>query len=214
MKVDNKQKIAEIKKWLGNGSINIFGRPYSGKDTHGKELAKTFGGVLVGGGDILRSREGLDHIREHIAKGFLAPTDEYLEVVLPYLSQKKFKSHPLIMSSVGRWDGEQEAVTEAALESGHQLKAVIHLKISEDESLKRWQLTQRGRHDDMDEHVLLTRFSEYKEKTLPVIGYYRQAGLLIELNGEPPIAEVSRDIIDQLWRKSQAFSVSVPKSTN
>ena len=34
------QKITLIKNWIGTGSINVFGLPFSGKDTVGVRLAE------------------------------------------------------------------------------------------------------------------------------------------------------------------------------
>jgi len=48
-------EIKKIASWLGHGSINVIGCPFSGKDTQGEILVKLFNGVLIGGGDILRS---------------------------------------------------------------------------------------------------------------------------------------------------------------
>ena len=41
------KNIGIIKKQLGVGSINIFGLPFSGKDTVGKRLADDLGAVLL-----------------------------------------------------------------------------------------------------------------------------------------------------------------------
>lgn len=193
-----KTEILQIKTWLGSGSINIFGLPFSGKDTHGLELARFFGAQFISGGDILRSAAGPEHIKQHIAKGHLAPTDEYLAIVLPYLSREEFKNKPLILSSVGRWHGEEPSVVEAAEESTHPLKAVIFLSVTEDEVHRRWELAERGREDDVTAEVLANRFNEFSQKTLPVVDYYRSRDLLIEVNAMPAKSEVTADILRQL----------------
>ncbi len=192
--------ILDLKKWLGSGSINIFGLPFSGKDTHGHELAQFFDGSLIGGGDILRSEVGPDHIKKHIAAGNLAPTDEYLAIVLPYLSSESLKGKPLILSSVGRWHGEAESVLKATKESGHEMKAVIFLSVTEEEVYKRWHQAERGREDDISEEILITRLNEFNQKTLPVVDYYRQSGLLIEVNALPPKDEVRADVFNKLLK--------------
>ena len=208
--VVEKNNIEAIKKWLGNGSINIFGLPFSGKDTHGHILAKLLGGEVIGGGDILRSEHGPQHIKDHIATGALAPTDEFLEIVLPYLSKDKYKNKPLILSTVGRWHGEESSVLRAAEESGHPIKAVVFLHIPKQEVIRRHGLSQsledRGQRHDDHERSLQKRFEEFEQKTLPVIEHYRQAGLLLEIDGSPPISEVSDKITEQLAYKASARS--------
>ncbi len=177
------EKLTAIKKWLGTGSINIFGRPFAGKDTHGRELVTLFDGVLLGGGDILRNSVIPAHVKEHMRAGKLIPTDDYISIVLPYLSQTDFSDKPLILSSVGRWHGEEKGVLEATEESGHTTKAIIYLDLDENKVHERWKAThhlgERGdRHDDTED-ILATRLVEYREKTLPVIEYYKNTGLLI-----------------------------------
>jgi adenylate kinase len=199
-------EIEKIKKWLGSGSINIFGLPFAGKDTHGRELSKLLEAPLIGGGEIIRSTLAPKHMKDHIATGQLSPTDEYLALVLPYLSQNKFADKPLILSSVGRWFGEHIPVRTAAADSGHPIKAVIFLDIDSSELHKRWEaslkLMDRGsRHDDA-EHVLDTRIHEFQTKTLPVIDFYRQQDLLIEIDGKPEKSLVSQTIISKLYEKA------------
>lgn len=201
-------KIDDIKKWLKTGSINIFGLPFAGKDTHGRELAELFGGAIIGGGDILRSNAAPSHIQDHIAKGSLAPTEDYLRIILPYFSLDKFKNQPLILSSVGRWHGEEAGVLEASAQSGHPLLVVIHLKITVDEMRRRWQtsreLGDRGIRRDDAEHILNNRLQEFQTKTVPVIEFYRDQGMLIEIDGMPERQAVLRTILDELWRRAQA----------
>jgi adenylate kinase len=199
---DYEEQLALIKAWLGKGSINIFGLPFAGKDTHAQTLADALDGVVLGGGDILRNSVIPDHVRHIIDEGGLAPTDDYIAIVLPYLSKAEFVDHPLILSSVGRWNGEEKGVVGAAKASGHELKAVIYLDIDEQIARDRWEHSQehetRGKRADDARHKLDTRFQEFKTKTLPVIDFYRQAGILIEVDGRPDTARVSQDIIDAL----------------
>lgn len=195
-------EIQRLKKWLGAGSINIFGRPFAGKDTQGKILAEIFGGVLMGGGDILRGSTIPDRVKDIMHAGHLIPTDDYINIVLPYLQQNEFNEKPLILSSVGRWQGEEDSVISATKKSGHELKAVIHLSLDEDSVKLRWQSKKntddRGaRHDDSLE-VLATRLDEYREKTLPVIEHYRRIGLLIEIDGTQPAEAVTDEILRAL----------------
>ncbi len=199
-------KITQIKTWLGSGALNIFGLPFAGKDTHARELASIFDGVVIGGGDILRSKHTPSHVQEHIKSGALAPTDEYLRIVLPYFSRKELIGKPLILSSVGRWHGEEAGVLEATAESGHPLRQVIYLEISDDEMRRRWQAAQelkdRGERRDDAEHVLDTRLEEFRSKTMPVLDFYKDQGMLIETDGMPGRQEVLHAIIDQLYLRA------------
>ncbi|HUD03268.1 MAG TPA: nucleoside monophosphate kinase [Patescibacteria group bacterium] len=199
-------KIQTINNWLGTGSINIFGSPFAGKDTQGQRLAKLFHGQLIGGGDILRSQATPDYVKNHMEAGQLAPTEEYMQIVLPYLGQTDFTGKPLILSSVGRWHGEEEGVIKATALSGHLLMAVIFLQLSEGEVWNRWevskQINDRGKRTDDNEKSIKIRLAEFQDKTIPVIDFYRDKGLLIEINGDPKQDEVTTEIINRLFEFS------------
>ena len=200
--------IDQLRTWLGSGSINIFGKPFSGKDTQGRFLAELFGGELMGGGDILRNSADRipQHVTDLIRAGKLAPTEDYVNIVLPYLHQDAFKGKPLILSSVGRWHGEEEGVIEATEASGHPLKAVIYLDLEDEDVEKRWSMLHHTndreiRHDDTLE-VLDIRLKEYEEKTIPVIEYYREKGLLIDIDGTKSPKEVQTAILEALANRA------------
>ena len=201
--MDNTEKIDAIKKWLGSGTIDIFGRPFAGKDAQGRRLVKIFGGNLVGGGDILRNSAMSETIKECIQTGKLIPSNDYVDIVLPYLSQLHLNNKPLFLSSVGRWHGEEEGVIKAVEKSGHPLKAVIYLDISNSESHNRWLAREinndrSDRYDDTEE-ILNIRFAEFSEKTMPVIEYYTNLGLLLDINGNGSRDDITKNIIDALY---------------
>lgn len=199
----NSSDITAIASWLGTGSINLFGLPYAGKDTHGYELAEFFNAPpVISGGDILRNSIIPSHVKETMDKGFLAPTHEFVEIITPYLSSAEFEGKPLILSSVGRWIGEEHGILGALEASNHPLKAVIFLNIDKGTMLQRWKKSQaeqdRGNRADDAAHLIDTRYEEFQSKTLPVIDFYRQAGLLIEIDSRIPKAEVTQIILQQL----------------
>lgn len=191
-----------IESWLEAGSINIFGRPFAGKDTQGNILAETFGATLLGGGDILRNSEIPERAKEALHRGELIPSEDYVDIVLPYLSKEEFAGKPLILSSVGRWTGEEEGVIAALEAAGHPLKAVVYLDLPEDIVHQRWRALEihddRGGRADDTEEVLDRRLQEFREKTLPVLESYKKLGLLITVNGNQPAEIVSAEILTKL----------------
>jgi adenylate kinase len=196
------EHLAIIRSWLGSGSINIFGLPFSGKDTHGEVLAKLFDAPLMGGGDILRHSTIPDDLQKSLNAGNLFPQDEYLRIVTPYLSNPDFEGRPLLLSSVGRWVGEEQGILKAAHASNHPIRAVVYLHLSEEIVHKRWKKSQihgdRGNRADDAEHVLDNRINEFNKKTLPVVEVYRKLGLLIEVNSDAEKHEVIETILARL----------------
>ena len=198
------KNIELIKKKLGTGSIDIFGLPLSGKDTVGLRLAEAIGGKMLSSGLILRAAEKEDKdLFSEMSAGKLAATDKFREIVLPYLKRPDLSQFPLILSSVGRWEGEEYDVIEAAKEGGHPIKAVILLNISEAEAKKRWEVLQtlqdRGdRSDDKVAAVLDTRIKEFIEKTMPVIETYRKRDILLPIFADTDKETVYQRVIEAL----------------
>ena len=195
--MNSQNQVEVIKSWLGSGSINIFGLPYSGKDTIGSALANLLGAEFLSSGHLLR-RAG-EKVQE---AGNLSPTNVFYDVVLPAFYSPDFAENPLILSSVGRWSGEEQRVIETAADSGHPIKVVLFVNIPESEMISRLEAAyeigdRSGRKDDSME-ILKTRLSEFNEKTLPVIEAYRKMGLLIEINGIGQRGEVLNQVIEKL----------------
>lgn len=194
-----------IKKWLGSGTINIFGLPFAGKDEQTSRLVKLFGGIQMGGGDILRGSM-TPEVKPYLDAGELIPSDMYVNMVLPYLSQPELSSKPLFLSSVGRWSGEENGVMRVLTDAGHPLKAVIYLVVSKDDALTRLQTSKtigdRGDRDDDDESLLETRFSEFEQKTIPVIDHYRELGFVIEIDATGSREDVQNTILNELYKRA------------
>lgn len=201
-------QIETIKQWLGSGSINIFGLPMSGKDTQGIKLAETLGAKFLSSGMIIRAMEEQTR-KNYTGDGNLAPTNLFYEWVLPYFERRDLFKQPLVLSSIGRWQGEEDQVMSVAAGSGHEIKAAIILNISEADVENRFQeakvLQDRGdRADDKDLKVFRTRIQEFREKTIPVLQHYKSLGLLIEVNGDQSREAVFNEIITKLASKATA----------
>jgi adenylate kinase len=196
-------EVETIKQWLGSGSINIFGMPFAGKDTQGRRIAELLDAPLIGGGDILRSSADQEKVKAIMSTGELFPSDYYLEIILPYLSQPALKDRPLILSSVGRWHGEEQVIIQASKEAAHTIKAVIYLDLNEKDVWKRFEATQhagdRGQRHDDAEHLIETRLSEFRNKTIPVLRFYKSRGILLEIDGSGSPDEVTKSILQRLY---------------
>ncbi|MBQ2639111.1 nucleoside monophosphate kinase [Candidatus Saccharibacteria bacterium] len=200
------EKFKRIKKWLGTASVNIFGLPMSGKDTVGIRLAEELDGKFLSSGIIIRDYEAKknDHMTE---SGELIPTNKFYDIVLPYFSREDLRGYPLVLSSIGRWSGEEDEVMRKAEETKHEIKAVVYLKLSEEEVRERWRVAKtlgdRGiRGDDADPKVFETRIEEFHEKTGPVLEHYKKLGLLLEVDASGTREEVFENVIDVLAKKA------------
>ena len=199
-------KIQSIKEWLCNGSINIFGLPMSGKDTQGIKLAEALDAKFLSSGMIIRAMEA-ETKKNYSEFGALIPTDVFYEWVLPYFERPELFHTPLVLSSIGRWDGEENQVMSVAAGAGHAIKAVILLDLSEADAETRFhkskELNDRGdRKDDQDLEIFRTRLQEFRQKTIPVIQHYNSIDFLIRVNGNHSRNAVFNEIVEKLFAKT------------
>ena len=178
----------------------------SGKDTVGIRLAEDLNGKFLSSGLIIRSVEKNEN-KDLTASGKLIPTNDFYDIVLPYFKREDLSGYPLILSSVGRWKGEEDTVMQAAKEAEHHIKLVNALNISEADVINRWQtartLGDRGdRPDDAKIEVFQTRIEEFKEKTLPVLMRYQQLGLLISVQADMSRDEVYQAVVDAIYQRA------------
>jgi adenylate kinase len=201
----DQKKIDTISDWLGSGTINVFGLPFAGKDEQTARLLDMIGGIKLGGGDILRASM-TPEVKTYLDAGKLIPSELYVKMVLPYLSKPEFKGKALLLSSVGRWYGEEDGVMQVLADAHHPLMAVIYLVVSREDAHSRLEASKsssdRGERADDDTQVLATRFQEFEEKTMPVINHYRELGLVIEIDATTSREEVQGAILEQLLARA------------
>ena len=195
-------KLAKIKAWLGTGSLNVFGLPMSGKDTVGERLAKDLDAKFLSSGIIIRAFEA-EQNQNMTGSGQLIPTNTFYDIILPYFSREEMKDDSLILSSVGRWSGEEDKIMEAAKNGGHEIKAVVLLDLTEADVKSRFEaakrLNDRGeRADDANLEIFETRIREFNEKTVPVLNHYDELNILIKVPADGSRDEVYSSVIDKL----------------
>lgn len=195
-------KLAKIKVWLETGSLNVFGLPMSGKDTVGERLAKDLDAKFLSSGIIIRAFEA-EQNQNMTGSGQLIPTNTFYDIILPYFSREEMKNDSLILSSVGRWAGEEDKIMEAARNGGHEIKAVVLLDLTEADVKNRFEaakkLNDRGeRADDANIEIFETRIREFNEKTVPVLNHYDELKLLIRVPADGSRDEVYLSVIDKL----------------
>ena len=201
-KMNLNEKLEKIKSWLGTGSLNIFGLPMSGKDTVGMRLAEDLQAKFLSSGIIIRAYEA-EQNKDMTGSGKLIPTNTFYDIILPYFSREELRNDSLVLSSVGRWSGEEDKIMEAAKAGGHEIKAVVMLDLTEEEVKNRFEaakeLNDRGeRADDANIEVFETRLAEFREKTMPVLNHYDELKMLVKVPASGGRDEVYANVIDRL----------------
>ena len=94
---------------------------------------------------------------------------------------------------------QAEALDRLLEKLGVELERCVAMTVDEDELVKR--LLKRaeleGRSDDNEESIRV-RMNEYREKTEPLVDYYRGRGVLVEVEGEGSVDEVAKRIEEAL----------------
>lgn len=210
--------------------IILLGAPGAGKGTQAVMLAEKLGLVQVASGDLFRkalaekTSLGLK-AKEYMDKGQLVPDEITIQMVLERLSMPDCASGAMLDGFPRNLD--QAAALDAALKNkGKVIDAVVYIKVSESELIKRlggrWicRKCQAPYHevdnppevkgicdrcggelyqrDDDNETTVKNRLKVFFAETAPLIDYYTKSGKLIEVNGEGKTDDINRRIVDAL----------------
>lgn len=168
--------------------IIFLGMQGSGKSTQAKKLAEHLGLPYVEMGQLLRdkSQETDDtavKIQEALSTGKLVENQITIDCLKEKLNQAGFESG-YVLDGYPRNENQLSALDA-------DISRVFYINVSDAEATKR--LMGRGRHDDSPE-LINQRIKIYHEETEPLLDYFKDKGLLQEINGERSIEEVAEDI--------------------
>jgi len=183
--------------------VLMLGAPGSGKGTHGVRIAERYGVPHVSTGHLLRAhvRDGTDLGRQaqpYMDRGDLVPDDLILSMAHDLLTAPDAPKGFVLDGFPRTLPQAQAAYEKIAPETG-PLDAVVFLEIPHDELMRRLdeRARQLGRRDDT-ENTIRHRIEVYEEKTLPLLDYYEDRGILRRIDAVGPIDEVTKRILAAL----------------
>ncbi|MBA3783436.1 adenylate kinase [Nocardioides sp. InS609-2] len=181
----------------------IMGPPGAGKGTQAKFIADHFGIPAISTGDIFRANVSagteLGVKAEHFMDAGEYVPDEVTNQMVRNRIDEPDADPGFMLDGYPRTLAQVEELDGMIKFTGHALDAVVVLTVDEDEIVQR--LLQRaeleGRADDTED-VIRRRQELYTEQTEPLIGVYRDRGLLIELDGMGEVDQVTQRIFEAL----------------
>jgi len=182
-------------------NIALFGPPGAGKGTQSEFLIKKYNLFYISTGDLLRNelanrtKLGLD--AEHIIASGGLVSDEIIVQIIENTITENPNANGFLFDGFPRTNIQAYILEGLMIKLNTSLNRLISIKLDEEISVQR--LLNRGitsgRSDD-NETVVRTRLREYTEKTLPVLQFYKDKGVYLEVDGSQEIGKVTSDIDD------------------
>jgi adenylate kinase len=167
--------------------------------------------------------------RTYMDKGELVPDDITIKMVQDRLSRPDC-ADGAILDGFPRTCAQAEALDDTLAESGMKIDLVPFIKVPEDVLMARltgrWTCKESGhiyhtlfsppkqegicdldgselyqRKDDTPETVA-NRIKVYFDQTAPLIEFYREKGVLVEIDGNREIEQVNQSLLDQIPAKA------------
>lgn len=179
--------------------ILFLGAPGSGKGTQARLLSERLGLPAISTGDILRAAVREETPLGQKAKAVMERGDLVSDDVMIGLIRDRIArpdaAGGFVLDGYPRTPDQAEALTGLLSGNGKVLTAVVNLVVPEGMLVERMlgRSTDEGRADDRPE-AIAERLRVYHDRTEPLIGYYRDRGLLAEVNGVGEIREISERI--------------------
>ena len=199
-------------------NLVFLGAPGAGKGTQAKRISEKYDIPHISTGDILRAniKEGTELgklAKSYIDKGALVPDEVIIKVMQARLAEDDCKKGYLL-------DGAPRTIAQAkALDNISTVTLAVNIVVDDDAVVRRIagrrmcvcgesyhisthpsdvcdkcgaKLYQR---DDDKEETVKSRLDVYAKQTAPLIEYYSDKGVLVDVDGMQDVAEVTKEII-------------------
>lgn len=208
-------------------NIIILGPPGSGKGTQAKKLAEKLNLTYFGTGDLIREEieKGTSlgkRIKRIVDNGKLIDDESISQIVKDNIGG--YKDGAIIFDGFPR-NLDQAHILDDVLPDRESL--VINIQVSAKSLLKRMEKRyicekcdkifivddprkqktcdvcggKLVKRSDDNPQVLAERIKVYEKQTAPLIDFYQQKGILINIDGEPSIPEVENEIWEAIEDK-------------
>jgi adenylate kinase len=173
----------------------LIAAPGGGKGTQGERLAALYYVQHISSGDVLRAaaRASTPAGREVAAcqeRGDLVPDKIVFDLLIPVVAAAAARGG-YILDGFPRTLPQAIAAADLGARLDLTLDAAVYLHVPEPVLVQR--LLARARPDDTPD-VIRHRLRVFEDTTSPLIGYYRDRGILVEVEADQPPESVTAEI--------------------
>lgn len=175
--------------------------PGAGKGTQATRLAAHYGIAHLSSGDLFRREVAAGtaigtEAAAYLARGDLVPDRLVLDMLGPPVLEAAARGGYVLDGFPRTRAQAEEAYDVAHRIDGVELQAVVHLQVRRVELLRRLlaRAEEDGRVDD-NEAVVQHRLSVYDSETAPMLEFYAERGLVVDIDGEAAIEDVFSAIV-------------------
>ncbi len=176
-------------------NIALFGPPGAGKGTQSKKVIEKYNLTYISTGDILREEIAEGSELGLQAKGVIERGGLVSDEIIVQIIEKKIKTNT--DSNGILFDGFPRTVVQAYILEGLLLKlntslnCMVRLEVPKDELMKRMlERAKKEKRADDTHDVIQNRLTEYKNKTIPVVDFYREKNIYYAIDGFGSLDEV------------------------
>ena len=191
--------------------IVFFGPEGSGKGTQAKLLSTALNLPILTSGDLVRDAAANDKgiigevCRQALAEGKYV-ADSEMFVLWKWRLKEEDAKGGWIMDGFPRNVEQAKFLDDKIDKYGYKVELVVYLNLSEEESIRRLVKRARPLHEGSSElhdspERIKSRLSIYKDGEKDVLAYYRDLGVLVEINADQNIEQVHADIMGAVHGK-------------
>jgi adenylate kinase len=178
----------------------LLSPPGAGKGTHAAMLSAATGVRHVSSGDVLRAEvsRGTElgrRLERYTSRGDLVPDDLIFEILLPVVVDAARSTGGFLLDGFPRTVPQAKRAAQLGVELELVADAAVFLTAPRDELVSRLlsRAEREGRADDTTE-VIEHRLSVFESSTRPLVAYYRDRGILLEVDADRPMDVVQHDL--------------------
>lgn len=181
----------------------LIGPPGAGKGTQAERVSEAYGIPTISTGDIFRANVADEtplglQVKEYLDRGAYVPDELTNAMVLDRLAQDDV-ARGFLLDGFPRTLPQVHTLDRCLADLGSELDVVVQMVIEPDEVVRRLlkRAADQGRSDDSEE-VIRHRLSVYRDQTHPLVAVYAERGILVSVDAQGPMEDVTRRIFDAL----------------